>query len=248
VTALAITIPRDVAGDPHAGTAGPVPHLKSPRTEHLATNGYVVVNAYLECSAAARVVEADLSQGSFHLRMDVPTGTFIIGEKRAAYSGVITAATMSPSPNVAGKRAGTHAYVRLPMCSSEYWRTLNPSTDPVYVFEDRRLQPFFERLKEIETGPWEEYRGKRPNQKALEGTRSILQALQGSELVPERLIASDRRIVLYFAAGEKYSTVECMNTGKMIVVKSDGHSVPEVDVFSAPKLRAVLDDIRAYLG
>ncbi len=67
-------------------------------------------------------------------------------------------------------------------------------------------------------------------------------------MVPKRVVAADARVVLYFTTGEKYSNVEILNTGAMLLLNSDSHNVPEVKRFALRSLPLILDQIRAHLA
>lgn len=113
-------------------------------------------------------------------------------------------------------------------------------------FHDRRLEPFFERLSRIEQGEWDELRGRRPSATALANARQILARLKGDTLIPKKVVAADGRVVLYFTSGIRYSNIEVLNTGALLLVNSDGVGIPRVNRFKLSNLPSTINQIRAH--
>lgn len=77
------------------------------------------------------------------------------------------------------------------------------------------------------------YRPEAPTRLAIEYAKAILEELQRIELVPDRVVESaEGGVAIYFVSGNKYSDLECLNTGEILGVTSNRKDRPvawEVD-------------------
>jgi hypothetical protein len=128
-----------------------------------------------------------------------------------------------------------------------WWPGDYPSSFASLRIHDRRLEPFFDSLRRIEGGEWDKLRGRRPSKKALRVAKAVLARLSGAPVAPTKVIASNARILIYFSGDEKYSNIEILNTGAMLIINSNGSDVPEAKRFVMDSFSSVLTQISAHL-
>jgi hypothetical protein len=114
---------------------------------------------------------------------------------------------------------------------------------------DRRLQPFYDRLDQIERGEWDRHRrGNAPSGEVIKIARNTLNAVSGDALIPARIVAAEGRIVIHFSAGRKFANIEILNRRDLMVMTSDGVNVPFVKGFTAPRLTSAIAQVRAHIA
>ena len=113
---------------------------------------------------------------------------------------------------------------------------------------DRRLEPFYDRLARIERGEWDAEFGRMPSRTALTNAKAILDQLSGGPLTPKKVVGGDGLIAFYFTTGAKYSTIEALNSGAMLLLNSDGQALPNVQRFTLAELPSILDTVRAHIA
>jgi hypothetical protein len=115
----------------------------------------------------------------------------------------------------------------------------------------KELAPHYAKLKRIESDPslWPaEAEGPSPD--AVKWACLVLQQLESGALPPTRVVASaEGGVAICFVQGDKYSDIECLNSGTILGVLSDGRGRPTVwEIEPSPGAIAwAVDRIRFFL-
>jgi len=237
---------RPAAVDLEFGGTLAATQIKVSGREHFARDGYIVVGSKprgndaptYEGLAGVTVIAQAFGTG--------PSNYVIVSEKTLAPSGNVTAATWARtfSPNMRPS-----FYPAVAVSTSEFWWTGNrPSLAASIKVHDRRLETFYDRLSRMERGEWDSELGRMPSKTALTKTKAVLSQLSGGPIVPKKLVGGDGLIAIYFTTGAKYSSIEILNSGAMLILNSDGQTVPDVKRFTLAKLPSVIDKIRAHIS
>ncbi len=241
-----LPIARSAVVDPEFGGTIAARKIKVAGGGHFLTGSYLVMGPDLQTEQSPAFESSPRATSVAHFGWTEDINYVIVSERTLAPSANVSAATMS---RITLGVAIPSFYPELPVSVAQYWWTgAQPSSSASVKLRDRRLEPFFNKLDGIDRGEWDALRGTRPSAKATANARSVLTRLSGGAIVPRRVVAADARIVLYFTTGEKYSNVEILNTGAMLLLNSDGHNIPEVKRFSFRSLASILDQIRAHLA
>jgi hypothetical protein len=210
----------------------------------------VIRDGYILISSEARANAVVGLEGSQFLKVlaesfaEQPLNQYVMVGKTPRFSNV-TAATCA---TVAVRRPMFYAEMLVPR-PDFWWSGSHPSTMPAYEVLDRRLVPFYERIDKIVAGDWNSALGTKPNARALSAARLVLNALNGSALLPKKVVAGDEQVVLYFTSGARYSNIEVLNNGMTFVLHGDGQTAPKAVRFKLKdNLSAVLDAVRAHLA
>jgi hypothetical protein len=236
---------RPAAVDLELGSTLAATQIKVSGREHFARDGYIVVSFKPQandapiCESATGVTVVAQAFGTG------PCNYVIVGEKTLAPSGNVTAATWARTFSPVTRPS----FSAVAVCTSEFWWTGNRASVGASIkVDDRRLAPFYERLARIEQGEWDSELGKRPAKTALTNARAVLNQLKGGPVAPKKLVGGDGLIAIYFTTGVKYSSVEILNNGAMLILNSDGQAPPLVERFTLAKLPSIIDKIRAHIA
>lgn len=211
---------------------------------HVIRDGYIVIDAAPQANVmiglqGPPVVE--LIEDGFTAEVSTRYVAFGTASRYASLS----AATCFPASAV--PRPSFYPEVRF--ARSDFWWTLDQQPlSSAYKLLDRRLDPLYERLDQIEQGEWDAALGTKPNSHAISAARLVLHALNGKQLAPNRLVGADEQLVLYFSSGRRFSNIEIMNNRMMFVAHGEGSIAMKPERFKMRSLASVLDAIRAHLA
>lgn len=122
---------------------------------------------------------------------------------------------------------------------------MDPEDEPAGLPEKFRQ---LESLSGLVKG-WDGYQAEPPSATALENARSLLEALSGMEVVPERVGPSaDGGVALILSTHPPYRAIECFNDGEIVASLSDRafrHEAWETGL-SPSALRATLERLGSF--
>ena len=95
---------------------------------------------------------------------------------------------------------------------------------------------------------WDTYAAPAPNSRSIEVASEVLLSMEDLGIEPTGLRASaEGGIGIYFMTGERYSHLESLNSGELVVLMYDGTGIPEViEIFDKAGLKAALKKLREY--
>jgi hypothetical protein len=108
-------------------------------------------------------------------------------------------------------------------------RSSNAATTKNYVVDTAdEFAPFFAKLDEIDVNDrlWPE-NADRPTNEALAGAKVVLQKFREFDLLPSSVVASaEGGVAICFINNDKYSDIECLNSGEILGVNSNRRDIP----------------------
>lgn len=110
-----------------------------------------------------------------------------------------------------------------------------------------------DRLRELEAlrPNWDSYGAAPPVPASLDSCRNVLRQLRSVALVPATIVASaEGGAAVCFLEGARYSHIECLNSGELVVVMYEGQSDPLVLEFDQrqPDITQAIEAVRHFMS
>ncbi|GEM_PF-3875807 len=95
---------------------------------------------------------------------------------------------------------------------------------------------------------WNSYGAAAPNKRARFWARRVLDELVGLNFAPLTVTASsDEGVAIFFRSEGKRASIECLNSGEILGVLSQGSEAPEVLLISQSHLKRAVSTIQTFL-
>lgn len=117
-------------------------------------------------------------------------------------------------------------------------------------YTDSPFLKLFARIESIGNlqDDWNSYGAAAPNTKARFWARRVLDELVGLNFAPLTVSASsDEGVAIFFRSENKRASIECLNSGEILGVLSEGLKAPEVVAISQDRLKQAVGTIRTFL-
>ena len=95
---------------------------------------------------------------------------------------------------------------------------------------------------------WNGYGSESPNEIAIEAAKEIVLTAPQLGMIPNKILPSaEGGVGICFYASDRYADIECLNTGEILAMKSDGVNRPEIWELMPNQYKGALEEIREYL-
>lgn len=104
-----------------------------------------------------------------------------------------------------------------------------------------------QQLAELTSG-WDGYGAEPPVATSICKAKQIIEALGVLSLAPSNIVASvEGGVAITFRRKDKYADIECLNSGEVLAVTSDGRNEPAVWEVEPGGVNQTLERIREYI-